>query len=114
MVESMAASPLLQPMPGSRVTGTRKDFCGGGSVAPYVEREFAGETAGVEAAYRVLMERDGWSDIRDVPAGGTGATKDDRTVVVTVGAAGWSVSMQQGVQVASCNGDQPGEELTAG
>ncbi len=115
MVESMAGTSLLQPLAGSKVITTRRDFCGGGSVAPFIERRFSGKTAGVEDLYRQRMAKEGWQDIRDVPAGGVGATKDDRTVSVMLDQGGWSVFMQQGTQPAHCQSlDGRGEEVTNG
>jgi hypothetical protein len=112
MVESMLADPLQQPLPGSKVAKTWKDFCGGGSVAPSVERRFTGNSTGVEAIYRRRMLQYGWHDVRDVPAGGIGATKGDRGVSVVVGGGAWYVSMQQGTEPADCEAGSKHEEVT--
>jgi hypothetical protein len=114
MVESMLASPLLQPLPGSKVAKTWKDFCGGGSAAPSVERRFTGNPSGVEDIYRQRMVQYGWHDVRKVPAGGIGATKGDRDVLVRVGGGAWYVSMQQGIEPAHCNKSSQKEEVTVG
>lgn len=114
MVDSMLTNPLFEPLNGSKVVTTRKDFCGGGSVAPFVERRFSGSTVGVEDAYRKRMSQDGWRDVRDVEAGGVGASKGDRIVHIELGQSGWRVFMQQGSEPASCDDLSRGEEVTSG
>ena len=113
-VDSMAASSLFSPPPGATVVETRRDVCGGGSVAPLVERLFAGTLRDPEAIYRQRLLADGWLDVRDVPAGGVGAVMADRAVHVQASEGGWTVTMQQGTAIASCDDLSRGEVVTKG
>jgi hypothetical protein len=111
---SMLASPLFEPPPGTRLVETRKDFCGGGSAAPSVERRFVGKTVALEAYYRQRMTSDGWQNIRTVRTVGFAASKGERNVLVEVAPGTWLVSMQQGSEPAQCSDLRNGEEVTSG
>jgi hypothetical protein len=93
-VEDMAGSPLMQATAGGAIQTTRRDVCGGGSVAPYVDRSFKGDAALAEPEYRRLAVRDGWHVEPDSPGGVDGfvARKGDRTFGFRRSAGGWVCS----------------------
>lgn len=110
----MAAAPLMQPHAGGVVQTTHRDVCGGGSVAPYVDRTFRGDADKAEPVYRRLALEGGWEVEADTPGSvdGFGARKGDRYFGFRRSPSGWAVSMSQGDGPATCRQPGPDAEVT--
>ena len=99
----MADSPLMQALGGGTVQTTRRDVCGGGSVAPYVDRSFPDDAGEAEQQYRRLAVAEGWKVDLKTPGSVDGFTarKQGRFFGFRRTPSGWGLFMQHGQLAAN-------------